>query len=122
MKEGFLNLRVVVVAHQQPAKVARPRKGALDFPAVPVAVQRAPVLNFLFAAAPVRTDQLDALLGQVKVQAVAVVTAIGDEPSDLVPVPRCYSVERVLDERHFRRTGFEQLTSQRFTRLCPAGF
>jgi hypothetical protein len=72
---------VALVAHDQPAEIAEPGEEPLDFPAPPIAPQRAAILGLgAFAATPVRRDHLDAQLGERLVQGVSVVGAIPDEP------------------------------------------
>src|SRR5258707_4005706 len=116
VEERFIDLHMAFVAQDQPPEMAQPGKGAFDFPAPPVAPQRAAILRgFFLAPAPMRADEFDLLRPQMLAQTIAVVGPVGDEPGDLAAVLARYALERVLDGRDFRRAGFDQSTSQRNT-------
>src|SRR5574341_478273 len=81
MKERLIDRERAVPAHSQAPEVPEPGERALDGPASSVAPQRPAVLRRRFAAVrAVRRDQLDAALGQLSAQRVAVVAAVGDDP------------------------------------------
>jgi hypothetical protein len=80
MEQGVIHQQRAFVAHDQPAEVSQPGKGALDFPALPVTAQCAPILGRRLAAvAAVWTDQFDAAVRKLLAQRVAVVAPVGDQ-------------------------------------------
>lgn len=81
MEEGLEEDGRFLVADAEPAEVLEPRNGAFDGPAALVAPERAAVLGGVRgrAAPAVRGDHLDALLGQVVVEQVAVVGLVADD-------------------------------------------
>src|SRR3989304_2151658 len=88
MKEAFKHAQDAVLTDLEPAEVAEPGEGALDFPAPPVAPQLATILIRLvpFIAA-IRHNQLDAASSEPPPQRIAVVAAIGDDPLGSHPGP-----------------------------------
>jgi len=45
MEEGLIHGDLMIVAHQQPAEIAQPGKGAFARPALAVAAQRAAIVE-----------------------------------------------------------------------------
>ena len=115
MKEGFVDACVAIIADNEPSEISQPGERPFYFPSMPVAAQRPPILLLAFAALSMRADQLDALVGQMLAQAVAVVSTVGNQPPDFLSLSWCNAVERVFDQCHFRRAGFQELASQRYT-------
>src|SRR2546426_5024592 len=70
----------VFVTSNQSAEVLKPSEQALDFPAAAIAPQRTAVLGLHSAIAPLTGDQLDAVLGKIRPERVAVVGFVADEP------------------------------------------
>src|SRR5258707_535527 len=111
MKEGLVNVKRAVIAHDQSAEVAQPCEGPLHDPASPVATQRTTVLRRRFAPIlPMRDDQFDAALGQLRAQRIAIVAPVGDEANGLLPgttgvmlTPYTDRRQRRLDELDLRR-------------------
>ncbi len=90
----------VVVAHNQPAKIAEPSNAALDDPAASVTAQRTTVLQCRLAAVlAVRRDQPDAAPMQAAAQRVAVVALLGDHPLRFLPWPTGAMPSSYLDRR-----------------------
>jgi hypothetical protein len=74
------------VAHNQAPEVAEPREGAFHDPAAPVSPQRTTVLCWWSDAVDsMRTDELDASLGQPFPQRITVVSPIGYDAIDPLP-------------------------------------
>src|SRR4030081_1683146 len=123
MKEGLVNGKRAVIAHDQSAEVAEPGEGAFYRPASPVAAQRPTILGRRFASIlPMRDDQLDAALGQLRAQRVAIVAPVGDETNrflpgttGVMPTPYADRRQRRLDELDLRRGGRVKVVSQRNT-------
>jgi len=59
VEEALVEKEEPIVADEETAKVAQVSEGALDFPALAIAPQRASVLKGNSTAAPMRTDQLN---------------------------------------------------------------
>jgi len=124
MKKGLVNRQRSVVTHHQSAEVAEPGEGALHGPASSIAAQRPTVLRRRFAPIlPMRNDQLDAALGQLLAQRIAIVAAISDEANRLLPgtpgpmsSPYPDRLKRRLDEFDLRRGSRVKVVSQRKTR------
>jgi len=122
MKERTVNHNMAVPADHQAAVVAKPGEGAFHLPTPPVSPQFAAVLRFAFSPFPaMRADQLNPAPLQPFPQRVAVVPLVGDEPLRIFPRPPATLprhrdlIERLFQERHFRRTGRVQVVSQRNT-------
>src|SRR6202167_2905952 len=122
MEEGSVHGDLMIIAHEQSAKVAQPGEGAFDLPARAVAAQSAPVVERGFAPSPaMRTDEQDAALEQPPAQGIAVVSAVGDDAQwSLVRAAATTARDRDLRQRafgqgHFPRAGRDQLASQRNT-------
>src|SRR5579863_6640314 len=140
MKERVINGKRAVVADHQSAEVTEPCEGPLHDPASPVASQCPTVLRRRFAPIlPMRDDQLDAALRQLRAQRIAIVAAVDDEANRLLPwttgaMPTPYANRRQcrLDELDFRRGRRVKVVSQRNTlavdhhhplrALAPLGF
>jgi hypothetical protein len=140
MKEGLVNGKRAVIAHDQSAEVAEPCEGSLHDPASLVAAQRPTILRRRFAPIlPMRDDQLDTTLRQLRAQWIAIVTPVGDEANRLLPgttgampTPYANRRQRRLDELDLRRGGRVKVVSQRNTcavdhhhplrPLAPLGF
>src|SRR5688572_3621122 len=83
VKEGFIHLWVAFVADHQPAKISQPGKGAFDFPTASITPEFAPILRgFFLSPFAMGTNQLDALLFQMRPQFVAVVSTVGNQSLD----------------------------------------
>ena len=66
MKEGLVNGKRAVVAHDQSAEVAEPSEGAFHDPPSPIATQRPTVLRRgLASVLAMRGNQFDVALAQV---------------------------------------------------------
>ena len=122
MEERFIHVEMVILAHQQPAEVTEPRERPFDFPAVAVPPQRPAIVERRFPAIlAMRTDQQHPALQQSPAQRIAVVTPVGDDPQgSLLRSPRPSTRHRdprqgAFGQGHFRRTGRDQLASQRNT-------
>ena len=140
MKESFVNGDRAIVAHDQTAKVAQPRKGALHLPATSVATQGATVLGARFAAIPAMWgNQFDAAGRQLCLQRITIESAIGNDtphflprPSAMVPPAHADRGERFLREPDLIGRRRVKLLSQRNTlavdhhrplrALAPLGF
>jgi hypothetical protein len=140
MKEGLVNRKRAVIAHDQSSEVAEPSEGPFHDPPSLIAAQRPTVLRRRFASIlPMRDDQLDAARRQLLAQGIAIVAAVGDQAARLLPgtasaMPTPYADrrERRLDEPDLRRGGRVKVVSQRNTRavdhhhplraLAPLGF
>src|SRR5262249_48705109 len=73
-------LGVVLPANEDPALPLNPGEEALDEPASHVAALPSPILRGRFASvAPMRRDDLDAVLSQLRIQRIAVICAIADQ-------------------------------------------
>lgn len=107
---------------EQTAKVSKPGKSPLYFPAFAIASQRSAIVERGFLAAlAVRRDQKNAAFEQAPAQRIAVVTSIGNHAQR--PVARATArlwhrnfFQGALRERDFRWAGRGQLASQRNTR------
>ena len=140
MKEGLVNGKRAVVTHHQSAEVAEPSEGAFHDPPSLIASQRPAVLRRRFASIlPMRGDQLDAALGQLLAQGVAIVAPVGNQAVGLLagtagamPTPYADRRQRRLDEPDLRRGSRVKEVSQRNTLavdhhhplrpLAPLGF
>jgi hypothetical protein len=81
MKESRVGHEQALVAHDEPAEGAEPRKGTLDDPAVTVAAQLPPVL--MGGVRVIRVggeERLDPALGEPRPQPVGVIGPVGDQP------------------------------------------
>src|SRR5882757_1454505 len=122
MEEGFIHLYLMVVAHEQAAKVSQPGKRAFDLPPLAVTTQRASIVERRLAAIfAVRTDQQHAPLEQAPAQGIAVVTPVGNDAQRSLlrsasPAPPHGDLrQRAFGQSYFARTGRDQLASQRNT-------
>jgi hypothetical protein len=122
MEKGAIHFDVMVIANEQSPEVAKPGEGAFDFSAVTVTSEGAAVVEGSLASAfAMRTNQQDALGQQAAAQRIAVVGPVGDDPQGtlLRSAPAAARngdlFERALRQRHFPRTGRDQLASQRNT-------
>ncbi len=140
MKERPVNGKRAVVAHHQSAEIPEPRDRAFHRPPPPIAPQRPAVLRRGLATIPaMRNDQLDAALGQLLAQRVAIVPSVGDDSFRLLPgttwlMPPSYAdrPECRLCEPDLRPGSRVKVVSQRNTRavdhhhplrpLAPLGF
>lgn len=123
VEERAVHGRQVLVPDHEAAVVPQPREEPFDLPAPAVATQRTTVLGGGLHAIPaVGADELDPSLRQAGAQRIAVVAAIGDQARGLLARPAAAGardgnrVERLVDERDFRRGGRGQGASQRKTR------
>jgi hypothetical protein len=124
MKEGLINLKRAIVAHDQAAEVAEPRKGSLDDPAAPIAAQRPTILGGrLSPVFAMRGNQFDAARCQLPPQRIAIVASVRDEAPGVLPrtptaMPSSYPDrgERCLDPLDLRRGCRRKVVSQRKTR------
>jgi hypothetical protein len=80
MEEALVEKEEPIVADEETAKVAQMSEGALDFPALAIAPQRASVLKDNSTAAPMRTDQLNPTGRQALTEALGVVSPVTNEP------------------------------------------
>jgi len=80
VEEALVEKEEPIVADEETAKVAQVSEGALDFPALAIAPQRASVLKDNSTAAPMRTDQLNSTGRQALTEALGVVSPITNEP------------------------------------------
>jgi len=122
MTEALKHAQDAVLPHLEPAEVAEPGEGALDFPAPPIAPQLAAVLVRSLPFIPaVRHNQIDAASSQPPAQRITVVTAIGDDPLRAHPRPSTptarhpHSGQRRLGQSHLVRRGRGDANSQRYT-------
>ena len=140
MKEGLVNSKRAVVAHDQPAVVGEPSESPFHDPPSFVAAQHPAVLRRRLASVlPMRHDQLDAPRRQLLPQGVAILAAVGDEPTWFLPgtagpMSTSYTDrgERRLDQFDLRRGSRVKVVSQRKTLavdhhhplrpLAPLGF
>src|SRR5215813_8404046 len=115
MKEAAVGREHAIIAHGEPAEVAKPREGAFHDPAPPIAAQTAPVrVGGLRVVRPRRNDGLNVPPFQEPANGVAVVPAIANQALGL-PADRL-TRERLLEERDLRRGRRVQVCSQRSTR------
>src|SRR3989304_9151226 len=112
MTEALKHAQDAVLPHLEPAEVAEPGEGALDFPAPPIAPQLAAVLVRSLPFIPaVRHNQMGAASPQPPAQRITVVTAIGDDPLRAHPRPSTptarhpHSGQRRLGQSHLVRRG-----------------
>jgi hypothetical protein len=127
MKEALVNGQRVIIAHHESSVVAEPGEGALNDPASFVAAQGPTVLRRRFAPIlPMRGDQFDATRCQLLSQRVAIVTAVSNQTTRLLPTSYADRFECRLDEFDLRRGSRVKVVSQRNTRavdhhhpLCP---
>ena len=112
------------IAHHEAPKVAQPGKGPLDHPPAPIAPQCTTILvrGPLMVGAGGH-EWLDAAAGQPGTQGMAVVPPIGHQTlgpcagaSWLAWAAARDGVERLFEERNFRRGSRLQVCSQRSTR------
>ena len=122
MTEALKHAQDAVLPHLEPAEVAEPGEGALDFPAPPIPPQLAAVLVRSLPFIPaVRHNQIDAASSQPPAQRITVVTAIGDDPLRAHPRPSTptarhpHSGQRRLGQSHLVRRGRGDANSQRYT-------
>src|SRR3990170_3271064 len=122
MTEALKHAQDAVLPHLEPAEVAEPGEGALDFPAPPIAPQLAAVMVRSLPFIPaVRHNQIDAASSQPPAQRITVVTAIGDDPLRAHPRPSTptarhpHSGQRRLGQSHLVRRGRGDANSQRYT-------
>src|ERR1700683_1061539 len=86
MKEGTIDRKRAVVAHDQAPEVTEPGVGAFDNPSPPVAPQRSAILRRRFlSVAAMWHDQFDAQLPQACPQRIAVIVLAADSPHRLLP-------------------------------------
>ena len=100
-------------AGEQPPVVAQPGDGPLDFPALAIALEHSAILSRMpiAAAFAMRTNELDAVIGQAITQRIAVRGAIMNQPG-------CVWIENMLIQEHFDQTelgraGAVEVNSQR---------
>ncbi len=140
MKKRPVDQGRTIPAYDQTAEVSEPSESALDFPASPVASERATVLRGCAnTVAPVRSNQFGAVPPQVTPHLVAVISFISDQSlgvapgsAALRPVRDADRGERLFDQRDLRRGRRVQVVSQRKTlavdhhhplrALSPLGF
>ena len=122
MEEGSIQGDLMIITNQQSSEVAQPGEGAFDLPPVPIAAQRAAIVERGFATtAAMRTDEQDAPVEQAFAQRVAVVGPVGDHAqwpllrSSLAAAWHRDSIQRAFRQGYFSRTGRDQLASQRNT-------
>ncbi len=120
MDEGLVDSKHAVVAHQDAAIVLQPGKGALDFPALAVAAQLAPILEApLHAVRSIGHAEVGAALPQAATQRITIVAAIRNDPPQAgarssSPRPRHpYPRQRALRQLVLGRAGGRELYSQR---------
>ena len=122
MTETLKHAQDAVLPHLEPAEVAEPGEGALDFPAPPIPPQLAAVLVRLLSFIPaVGRNQFDAASSQPPTQRIAIVAAIGDYPlrphprSSAPPAGHPHGGQGRLGQRHFVRRGRGEENSPRYT-------
>ena len=122
MEESLVEWEETFMADEQASVVAEVSKGALDFPAPPVAPQRPAILQEAPSTPAMRTDQLDATGGEPLAQPLCVVSAVTDEPRRAIarPAPpgtrHLHALQSFFREADFRGRGAKESTSQRYTR------
>ena len=80
MEEALVKRKQTLMTNQEAAEVTQVGKGALDFPALGIATQGAPIVAGASAASPaMRADQDNAALEQAPAQWVTIVSAIGND-------------------------------------------
>ncbi len=125
MEKGSVHFDLMLITHQQSAKVAQPGQGPFDSPALAVAAQATPAVERGFAQpSPMRTSKQDAALKQPPAHRIAVVTKVGNDPQCMwlrTTPARAWngaSRQRAFGQSQFRRTGRtgrDQPASQRNT-------
>src|SRR5262245_22792818 len=104
------------MAHEQAAKRAEPRNGALDDPARAIDPQTTAILvGAMDPIRAVRTDKRDAPRGESRAERIAVVGAVADQAMRLAPAGRYARGERLIDERDLGRRGRGEAYSHRNT-------
>src|SRR3972149_3349997 len=103
MKESTEQFRRLLPADAQSSVVLKPGDRALDGPSSTVPTKRPTVLRDILqlAVAAMRRDHLDALLGKLFVQAIAVVRPVSDHP--LGRFRRQHEIEETLNQPAFVR-------------------
>jgi hypothetical protein len=91
---------VPFIARHEAPELLQPREDAFYFPAAAVAPRGPTILGDGSAAGFVRRDELNPAFRQVRIETVAVVAAIADEPTRQ-PLWEKALLQRVVDERDF---------------------
>jgi hypothetical protein len=124
MKQAGIGRDQLLIAHHEAPKVAQPGKGPLYDPPAPIPPQFTAILvrgPLMIGAGG--NDWLDAAAGQPGTQGIAVIPPIGNQTlgpfagaSWLARAADRDGVERLFEERDFRRGSRLQVCSQRSTR------
>jgi len=139
MEKGRIYFDFVFITHHQSSVIFQPRKRALHLPSFAVTSQFASVLERgTPSVAAMRTDQFAAAPFQLPSGSGAVVTPIGDDPTQSTPGASAsgpghpHRRQDTVQQFHFRRGGRFQELSQRNTlavdphpplrALAPLGF
>lgn len=80
MDEAEVIERVALIAHDEPAEVAQPGEDPLNFPAAPIASERATILGLgTHPLAAMGRDHLDAPPRQRPIESIGIASAIPDQ-------------------------------------------
>lgn len=105
-------MSVVFVASNEPTEVLKPADRSLDLPAAAVAAELSAILRgWLFAVLPMRSNELDAALGQPRSERIAVGGRIVEQSMRLSAENAL--LKQRLDQRYFMRTGAGDFGAQR---------
>lgn len=79
MKEGLVNVQMVIMTDKETAEVSQPGEGPFYFPTFAIASQRSAIVERRFLAAlAMWGDQKNAAFEQAPAKRIAVVTSVGD--------------------------------------------
>ena len=102
--ESLKQVRVVLIAGDQPAEVLQPADRAFDFPSAAISSETAPVLSGRpLSIIAMRTDQLDTASSKTLPEGIAIGGRIVDQ--SLWSTTKLSFFQQRFDECHFVRTG-----------------
>ncbi len=121
MEEVLVKGEETLLSNEQSSVVTQVSKGALYLPALALAAHTTAILHEASPTSPVRTNQVDATLGESLAQPLCIVSAITDEPqrtSSRSPSSNSRhfdALQGLLRQTYLRRRGAKESTSQRYT-------
>lgn len=103
MKEREKHARRPFVTNQEAAERTKPRDRAFDNPPVAIPPQTPSVfVRAEHTVSPIRRDQVDATVGEILTQGVAVVGAVADQVFGIPTMGQDARLQCRVDQGHFR--------------------